>query len=329
MTFRNMFSNLAIALLLCASALAWDCPKGQIRQQAPPGTPTTTPYYDVVEGIAFICVPSTPTTPSTGSNSNVNNNTNNNTNNNSANSSSTSNTKVNTTVKLNNTLSNTQSQNQNQSQTATGGNATSSATGGAGGSATATGNGDGSNNNTSIYDAAHIPVNTAIAPPILPTAPCTKGYSAGGQGASLGLSGGFSRVDQGCDDRELARAFEGPQTKASCKILVNTKKAKKAGVTMDDCLAGSRGTVIFQSLPAPAPIAQAPIVIPAPLVSVTVTPAPVVTLPAPPQYRTSVTVHAPVKHVKPECQNQLVMRCVVHKKNAGGGLSKNDAGTKG
>ena len=47
----------ALALAFCSPAKAWDCPSGQIRQQAPAGTPTSTPYYDVVEGIAFICVP--------------------------------------------------------------------------------------------------------------------------------------------------------------------------------------------------------------------------------------------------------------------------------
>ncbi|MGA2886189.1 MAG: hypothetical protein ABSE80_13760, partial [Halobacteriota archaeon] len=52
---------LLFGLALSAPAFAWDCPTGQIRQQAASGTPTTTPYYDVVEGIAFICVP-TPTT---------------------------------------------------------------------------------------------------------------------------------------------------------------------------------------------------------------------------------------------------------------------------
>jgi hypothetical protein len=52
----------------------------------------------------------------------------------------------------------------------------------------------------------------------------------------IGGSFGSGKVDQGCDDRELARSFSGPQTLASCKILINTKKAKKAGVTLEDCL---------------------------------------------------------------------------------------------
>ena len=49
---KHLFLAIA-ALMLAAPALAWNCPTGQIRQQAPSGTPTTTPYYDVVEGIAF------------------------------------------------------------------------------------------------------------------------------------------------------------------------------------------------------------------------------------------------------------------------------------
>src|ERR1035438_5267490 len=118
----KLLRNICIALMLCVPAFAWNCPAGQIRQQAPAGTPTTTPYYDVVEGIAFICVPSTPTpNPSTASNTNTNTNSNSNTNN------------VNNTLtnKIQNTVSNQQSQKQqqqqqqNQSQVATGGNATS------------------------------------------------------------------------------------------------------------------------------------------------------------------------------------------------------------
>ena len=58
------FSLATLVLMLSTFTFGWNCPTGQIRQQAPPGTPTTTPFYDVVEGIAFICVPSTPpTTP--------------------------------------------------------------------------------------------------------------------------------------------------------------------------------------------------------------------------------------------------------------------------
>jgi hypothetical protein len=102
------------ATLCSPAAKAWNCPAGQIRQQAPAGTPTTTPYYDVVEGIAFICVPVTPPTNPTGGNSNA-----------SASSSAQS-----------NSTSNASSQ-----SSATGGKSSSvsNATGGAGGTSNATG----------------------------------------------------------------------------------------------------------------------------------------------------------------------------------------------
>jgi DNA repair exonuclease SbcCD nuclease subunit len=64
---------IAVAILSLSSLCwGWNCPSGQIRQQAPAGTPTTAPYYDVVEGIAFICVPSTSTAPTSVSNTNTN-----------------------------------------------------------------------------------------------------------------------------------------------------------------------------------------------------------------------------------------------------------------
>src|SRR5271166_6070354 len=63
-SFKIILALSALAVLT-APAFGWNCPSGQIRQQAPAGTPTNTPYYDVVEGIAFICVPSNPTPPST------------------------------------------------------------------------------------------------------------------------------------------------------------------------------------------------------------------------------------------------------------------------
>jgi hypothetical protein len=219
---------LAIIFTLCASALAWNCPAGQIRQQAPAGTPTTTQYYDVVEGIAFICVP-TPTsvapTGVTNTLSNTNNNTVVNTNTASSVANSTSNSSASANQK--------QQQKQTQSQVATGGNASSISTA-AGGSATATGNGDNSNNTT--VEAPKIPVASAIAPMVLPSAPCIKGYSGAAQGGVFGASFGAGKIDEGCDIREMARSFTGISKIAQCKLLVNEKQSKKAGITLEDCL---------------------------------------------------------------------------------------------
>jgi hypothetical protein len=67
----------------------------------------------------------------------------------------------------------------------------------------------------------------------------------------MGGSFGGGKIDDGCDDRELARSFAGPQTLASCKILVATKKAKKAGVTLADCLKPIAPEPVVQVIPAP------------------------------------------------------------------------------
>ena len=110
---------LALAALCSPAAKAWNCPAGQIRQQAPAGTPASTPYYDVVEGIAFICVPANQAVnggniSSTISNLNNNSNSNSNTNNNSAKSTSNS-TSVSNSNSTARAMSN-QKQNQTQAQ---------------------------------------------------------------------------------------------------------------------------------------------------------------------------------------------------------------------
>ena len=106
---RNFMLIAVLSVVASVNALAWNCPTGQIRQQAPTGTPTTTPYYDVVEGIAFICVPTTPTTPASNGTTVANTNTNNLTNNSSANSNSSSSSSSN--------ASSNQTQGQGQKQT--------------------------------------------------------------------------------------------------------------------------------------------------------------------------------------------------------------------
>ena len=222
---------LIIALALCVPAFAWNCPTGQIRQQAPVGTPTTTPFYDVVEGIAFICVPSPTPTPSPAS------------------SNSTSNSSSNSSASSN--QSQKQKQSQTQSQVATGGNASSTSTGG-----NATGNGVNSNNSITNIAAPKIPVSSAITPPIMPTVPCFKGYGGSAQTMAFGASFGGGKIDKGCNARELARSFSGPQTTASCKILLATKEAQATGITMEDCLPAQ----VSQSVITPARVVASPAV---------------------------------------------------------------------
>ncbi len=217
--------------------------------------------------LAFACpppkpkpVPPTPVPVAT--NSNVNTNT----------ATSAANSSASSTVNSNQT----QGQQQGQTQTATGGSAASS-----------------TSNDTRI-------AASAIAPPVLPTVPCFKGAGGAVQAGMIGGSFGAGKVDQGCDDRELARAFSGPQTVASCKILLNTKKAKKAGITMEDCLGVqpvSQNLGTSQQVVTPEPVAPVIVVEQAPMV---LPQAPVVL----PKLKRKV-----VHHLRPDCQNVVVRVC--------------------
>jgi hypothetical protein len=78
---------------------------------------------------------------------------------------------------------------------------------------------------------------SAIAPETFPTSPCFKTISGAGQGGSFGLSFGAGKIDEGCDARETARLLASIGSKtAACKLIVSTKAAKNANVTLADCL---------------------------------------------------------------------------------------------
>lgn len=289
--------------LLASSARAWNCPSGQIRQQAPAGTPNTTPYYDVVEGIAFICVPAKPVTPpatdpqsqsQNQSQTNSQNSTQNTSNQNVSSSGSTS--KSNSSSQSNNSSLNTNTNVNSLAPTlnATGGAATSSSS--------ATNNSTGNTteiNSTSTYQEAKIPVNTAYAAAPYPTVPCFKGYGAGGQGASFGLSVNGGTVDSNCAILEVARSFDSVGERlAACKVKINNKYAKKAGVTLADCM--TVATVVQQ--PMVAPRVPTPVIVnvapPAislqPEIIVTQPPIPVPTpVPAKPRVRRKVAAKLP------------------------------------
>jgi hypothetical protein len=71
----------------------------------------------------------------------------------------------------------------------------------------------------------------------MPTVPCFKSYSAGGQAANFGFSAGGGKVDDNCAQLEVARSFDlAGERLAACKVKINTKYAKAAGVTLEDCL---------------------------------------------------------------------------------------------
>lgn len=107
-----------------------------------------------------------------------------------------------------NVNANTQGQQQGQAQSSRNSNRNdnrSSATGGNGYASNANSNENhGNNSNQSVtvqgdsYDAPRIPVATAYAPNIAPTAVCMGSTSAGGQGMTFGISFGTSWTDDNC-----------------------------------------------------------------------------------------------------------------------------------
>ncbi len=207
--------------------------------------------------------PVTSTNNNVNQNTNTNNNTNSNTNNVSASASS----------------NQSQQQSQNQSAVANGGKATSA-----------------------INERGSVSVT---APTILSTGPCSGSSVAGGASGPVGgLSFGRSKVDAGCDARMNANEMFGIGSKlAGCKILIQQKNFKAAGVTLEDCMgtpAEPVAPVIQITPPPPSPS----ITVNIPVTVIEPTPAPIA-----PKVAPSVTKKAVVRHMRPDCQNELVRVC--------------------
>jgi len=253
---------LLFGLALSVPAFAWDCPTGQIRQQAASGTPTTTPYYDVVEGIAFICVP-TPTTPTTtpstttsnstsganatsGSTSSANASGGNATSKSGVSNSGNSNVKVSNSLANTNSLSNTQGQKQSQSQS----NSSTNANQSAGGSVENVGN-----EQTVVQRSAP----PALGPTIFPSG-CNGSISGGASAPFGGISIGGTKQDHHCQAMQTAAMFLSQgNLEAATRILCRTWAARDAKLTLDECrlIAKAQVPVVvvpIVSTPAPAPI---------------------------------------------------------------------------
>jgi len=155
----------------------------------------------------------------------------------------------------------------------------------AGATAGASNNSSGNTVNSTYTEQRQTPM--AYAPDALPTAPCFKTYSAGASSPFFGAALGGGRIDKGCDARETARSFALLHNfTAAAKILCSTDAAKRAKLTLDDCLAlvpevtpvaapvptRSEPAVVVIPLTTPAPVAA-----PVPAPAVAVTPAPVAT----------------------------------------------------
>jgi hypothetical protein len=151
--------------------------------------------------------------------------------------------------------------------------------GGQGGTANATSSNNSSGNTTSIsesstYTESKIPVNTAYAAAPYPTAQCFKGGGIGGQTGVFGFSINGGKIDENCARLETARSFDAVgEYFAGCKVKVNNKYAKEAGVKLEDCLnryVAPQSVVQTPQLPqTPTPII---VNLPAPVVNVTPTP---------------------------------------------------------
>jgi len=262
-----MRKTLAIAVLMLGctlSAMAWNCsdPLAE-RIVVPAGTAGTFGDADGqlanFNGALYECKvvpPSTPpTTPST---TNTSNSTSGATATSGSNSSATGgnsssksgvsnsgNSSNKNTLNNTNTLANAQGQKQGQSQSNSSANNNQSA----GGSVSNVGN------SQTLVEAPSIPVNTAIAPPVFSTANCFKGYSAGAQTPLIGGSFGGGGIDKNCAAERIAQDYFAMGNRlAACKVIINTKASKDAGVTLEECLnVPVRVTVVAPSAPVVAP----------------------------------------------------------------------------
>jgi hypothetical protein len=190
-----------------------------------------------------------------------------------------------------------------------GGNAT--ATGGAGGQggssqAVAGNSSSGSGNSTSINETTNVaadrfPANTAYAAAPYPTAQCFKGYGVGGQSTAFGFSVNGGKIDENCAILETARSFDGAGERlAACKVKISNKYAKKAGVTLEDCMKASESVLLQQPIPAPVvPLQQpTPIIVNLPAPVINITPAPVIIQQTPSAQTPAPAFVAPKPHRK-------------------------------
>jgi len=144
------------------------------------------------------------------------------------------------------TSSANQHQSQTQSQTANGGNANAEG-------------GNASNGGNSITNETSIPRQAppAYAPTIVPSN-CQGSLTGGASSPVGGISIGGSRADKNCQFMAVASAFAALRNfKAAARVLCETKAAKAAKLSLDDCLlmeAQIEATAKVEEKPAPAPV---------------------------------------------------------------------------
>jgi hypothetical protein len=126
----------------------------------------------------------------------------------------------------------------------------------------------------------------------------------------VGATFGGGKVDDGCASREDARSYMLMGSRISaCKVMIQTKQSRKAGVTLEDCLAipePPAPVVIYRNVPAPV---QVPLPAPPPQVVFITLPA-VAPIPLPTPVAPKLVVKKRIiHHMPPDCQNVVQVVC--------------------
>ena len=303
---KKIAQFLFVLVMFSLPAFAWNCTTpGQIRIQVPTGTVGNgvgdgNGQVVVDNGLTFQCQapPTAPTTTPTSSSS---------TSSASANSGSNSSSSASGGAggaggkggssnigPITNTLANTntlsQSQSQKQQQTSSQTTAANSSAAGAGAN---------SNNTTNVSNAQRSTPG-AYAPPIL-ASNCQGSITAGASSPAAAIAFGGSHADKNCQALAVAAAFNVlSNPTAAAKILCNTKAAKDAHLTLDDCLAIVVPQPVVQAEAPPAPPTASP-------VSVTVN------LPPPPPVQVLPVLHETLIVTATPAQVKAAQRKPIHK----------------
>ncbi len=90
-----------------------------------------------------------------------------------------------------------------------------------------------------VYEAARIPVATAYAPAIPPTAVCALSMSGGAQGSAFGFSIGGSYIDKNCEHLEQVRAANAiGQKEVAAEMMMDVPAFAAAAKRIADRKAG-------------------------------------------------------------------------------------------
>ena len=166
------------------------------------------------------------------------------------------------------------------------------------------GNGNGANNasyadnSTTTYQAARIPVTTAYAPAVAPTASCFKGWGAGLQFPQVGGSIGGGKIDVNCAILEVARNYDvAGERYAACKVKVSNKYSKAAGVTMEDCM---KENMLIPPMRVEEPKAPVALFVPGPDMPTSIVPQPQVKAIPTPTASANLVPVVPANPIKPQ-----------------------------